>query len=251
MDLELKNKVVVVAGGSRGIGLAIARTLASEGCKVILNSRNKDRLISAIATIEGSVEPYVADINNESACIKMADFIKHKYGTLDILITNVGSGRSVPPGEETVDEWKRVIEINLFSATTIINTLRNIITKQTGSVLCVSSICGQEALGAPLPYSAAKAALNSYVKGISRVLGSDGIRINAVAPGNILDDGGTWAQKLIENKQSVVNMLEREVALKRLGKPEEIADFVTFLVSEKASFATGTVFTVDGGQVKS
>ncbi len=251
MELELNGKLALITGSTRGIGFAIAKSLLEEGCRVILNGRNESRLYSAAEQLPGKVDIFVGDTTDESVCKKMANEVKKKYETLDILVTNVGSGRSVPPGNETANEWKRVLELNLISATNIIHAFSNILTKNTGSVVSISSICGQEALGAPLTYSAAKAALNSYIIGVARVLGENGIRINAIAPGNILDEGGTWERKLAEDKNAVETMLKNEVALRRLGKPEEIADFVTFLVSDKAAFATGSIFTVDGGQVRS
>jgi 3-oxoacyl-[acyl-carrier protein] reductase len=99
-------------------------------------------------------------------------------------------------------------------------------------------------------YSAAKAALNATVRGLARPLAADGIRINAVAPGNILFEGGIWARKLAESKSAVDDMLAREVAMRRLGKPEEIADLVAFLGSPRAAFITGTVMVADGGQLR-
>jgi 3-oxoacyl-[acyl-carrier protein] reductase len=118
------------------------------------------------------------------------------------------------------------------------------------AIVCVSSICGLAALGAPVTYSAAKAALNATVRGLARPLAHEGIRINAVAPGNILFDGGTWARKLAENKSDVEDMLAREVPLRRLGTPGEIADVVAFLASPRAAFITGTVIVADGGQLR-
>ena len=118
-----------------------------------------------------------------------------------------------------------------------------------GSIVCISSICGNEVVpGAPVTYSAAKAALNSYVRGIARPLGKQGIRINAIAPGNILFDGSVWSRNLAEDESAVKKMLERDVALNQLGTPMNVAELAAYLVSPRANFATGGIWTLDGGQ---
>src|SRR5690606_19972121 len=104
--------------------------------------------------------------------------------------------------------------------------------------------------GAPVTYSAAKSALNAFVAGISRPLGAKGIRINAVAPGNIVFDGSVWQRKLREDAAAVEAMLVRDVPLRRLGTPEDVAELVLYLSSPRASFATGQIWTLDGGQVR-
>jgi len=124
------------------------------------------------------------------------------------------------------------------------------IKKSRGSIIFISSICGVEALGAPTDYSVAKAALNAFSKNLAKKVGPD-VRVNSVAPGNIYFEGGTWEKKIKENKSMVDVMLENEVPLRRLGKPEEVADAVKFLCSERASFITGATLVVDGGQTRS
>ena len=121
-----------------------------------------------------------------------------------------------------------------------------------GAIVCISSICGQETvLGAPVTYSAAKAALNAYVRGIARPLGKEGVRINAIAPGNILFEGSVWQRKLAEDAQAVDQMLARDVALGRLGTSQDVASLALWLASPAASFCTGGLFVADGGQVRS
>lgn len=121
-----------------------------------------------------------------------------------------------------------------------------------GTIVCVSSICGMEVIpGAPVTYSVAKSALNSYVKGSSRPLAKRNIRINAVAPGNVLFPGSTWEEKLQADSEAVQSMLDAQVSQGRLGTAEDIANAVVYLVSDKASFVTGTILTVDGGQLRS
>jgi 3-oxoacyl-[acyl-carrier protein] reductase len=252
MKLELEGRVALVTGASRGIGLAIARMLAAEGAHVALAARGQDALKQACADLGGNASFHVADVTDPAAALTLARDVEQKSGGIDILICNVGGGASVPPGQETLAEWRRVIDLNLFATTNTIEAARPIMLRGRGdrAIVCVSSICGLAALGAPVTYSAAKAALNATVRGLARPLAQDGIRINAVAPGNILFDGGTWARKLAENQQGVDDMLAREVPLRRLGTPEEIADVVGFLASPRAAFITGTVIVADGGQLR-
>ncbi|MEM7065949.1 MAG: SDR family NAD(P)-dependent oxidoreductase [Cyanobacteria bacterium P01_B01_bin.77] len=248
MELELKGKTALVTGSGRGIGLAIAWALHSEGCNIALNSRSKPSLQAISSDWGERTSIHVADVTQPDACRKLVHSVVDRWGGLDILVCNVGSGASVPPGQETSNEWQRVFDLNLFSTTNMVEVARSVL-QPNGVILCVSSICGLETLGAPVTYSAAKAALNHYVSGIARPLAKDGIRIVAIAPGNILTEDGVWQRKLKENKTAVEDMLTTEVALKRLGKPEEVADVARFLVSDRASFITGTVIVVDGGQV--
>ncbi len=252
MKLELEGRVALVAGASRGIGLAIARMLAEEGAHVALAARGREDLDAARAKIGGNASSHAADVTDSAAALSMAREVEKQWGRIDILICNAGSGASVPPGQETSAEWRRVMDVNLFAATNMIEAVRPIMQRGNGdrAIVCISSICGLAALGAPVTYSAAKAALNATVRGLARPLALEGIRINAVAPGNILFDGGTWARKLAENKAGVEDMLAREVPLRRLGSPEEIADVVGFLASPRAAFITGTVIVADGGQLR-
>ncbi|NYG48480.1 3-oxoacyl-[acyl-carrier protein] reductase [Bradyrhizobium sp. IAR9] len=253
MKLELNDRVALVTGASRGIGLAIATTLAAEGAKVALAARGSEALNAARGAIGGSGSVHVADVTDPAAAKALVAGIEKQWGRLDILVCNVGSGASVPPGKETAAEWSRVMDLNLFAATNMIEAARPLMARGSGdrSIVCISSIAGMAALGAPVTYYGAKAALNATVRGLARPLALEGIRINAVAPGNILSADGTWARKLVENRQAVDDMLQREVALRRLGTPEEIADVVTFLASPRAAFITGSVMVADGGQLRS
>jgi len=252
MDLGLQNKIALVTGSSQGIGLAIANSLHDEGVNLILNGRDQAKLKAAAKKIGDKVKYVAADVTDPQQCQKLINHIKTKWKKVDILVCNVGDGTSVKPGDETIEEWQRMMQINLMSTTNMIEAAKNLLVASKGSIVCVSSICGHEVIpGAPITYSALKAALNVYVKGVARPLGEKGVRINAVSPGNILFKGSVWERKLSENEMGVKEMLSKEVSLKRLGKAEEIADFVTFLVSPKAAFATGSVYVIDGGQVKS
>jgi 3-oxoacyl-[acyl-carrier protein] reductase len=235
MQLDLSGKSALVTGGTRGLGLEIARVLREEGCEVVVNARNAPQ------------EPFEflrGDVQDARECAAMAAKLKR----LDILVCNVGSGRSLPPGQETAEEWDRVLRLNLASTTNAVQAFRPLLEVARGAIVCISSIAGLAALGAPATYSAAKAALNAYVRSVARPLAAAGVRINALAPGNLQSE--TWQEKLRSDPAAVQAMLEREVAMRRLGSLREIADFAVFLASPRASFATGGVFVVDGGQLR-
>lgn len=251
MDLNLNQKNVLVTGSSRGIGRGIAQAFLDEGSNVMVNARTDVDIKKFNLRNSNQLSVVKADVSTvEGVSIIEQQILEKFQNRLDIIICNVGSGKSAPPGTESYVDWKNSFEINFFSSTNTIEGLRRLITPKTGSILCISSICGLEVLGAALTYSAAKAALNSYVIGLSRVMGKDGIRVNAIAPGNILFDGSVWDQKLKADEKAVNNMLEKEVALNTLGSVSDIANMAVFLSSEQAKFVTGSIVVVDGGQVR-
>lgn len=248
MQLDLSDKVALITGSSKGIGWAIAQTLHAEGCRVALNGRNAADLSTATAQLTGTIG-VAGDVTQPVEAQQIIAEVLSTFGQLDILVCNVGSGRSVPPGNETAEEWQRIFALNLWSTTNTVEAARSALVASKGVIVCISSICGQEVIpGAPVTYSAAKAALHAYVRGIAHPLGKQGVRINAVAPGNIVFDGSVWSRKLIEEKQAVETMLERDVALGCLGSPDDVANLVVFLASPRCGFATGSVWTLDGGQ---
>jgi len=251
MQLDLSKKVALVTGSSRGIGWAIAQTLHSEGCRVALNGRSESDLALATTKLDGSIG-VLGDVTDPAVAQRIIAEALRVFGRLDILVCNVGSGRSVSPGSETADEWKRMFALNLWSTTNSVEAARDALAASKGVVVCISSICGLEVIpDAPITYSAAKAALHAYIRGIARPLGKQGVRINAVAPGNVLFDGSVWSRKLTEDAVAVQSMLERDVSLARLGTPRDVAELVVYLASPLSGFATGGVWTLDGGQVHS
>ena len=247
MELELRDKIVLVTGSTRGIGRAIAQSFVDEECSVALNSRKllSDNQLS----LNSNTSHHVFDVTSAQKCKDLVDEVIALWGKLDVLVCNVGSGQSVPPGHETPDEWERVFATNFWSTTNMVEAARSSLSASNGSIVCVSSICGLAAIGGPVTYSAAKAALNSYVRNMARVLAAQDVRINAVAPGHVLALGGVWERKLAENREAVMSMLEKDVPMKRLGTPKEIADVVSFLASNRSSFITGQTIVVDGGQL--
>lgn len=251
MQLELSGKTALITGSSRGIGRAIAEVLHAEGCRVALNARNSGDLATATAALPGAIA-IAGDVTKPEEAQRIVAKSAEALGRIDILICNVGSGRSAAPGAETYEEWQRVFALNLWSTTNVVEAARDALVASRGVIVCISSICGLEVVpDAPVTYSSAKAALHAYVRGIARPLGQQGVRINAVAPGNILFDDSVWARKLAENNNAVQKILERDVALARLGTPTDVAELVAYLASPRSGFATGGVWVLDGGQVHS
>ncbi|WP_027824078.1 SDR family NAD(P)-dependent oxidoreductase [Laribacter hongkongensis] len=253
MQLNLANKSVLVTGSSRGIGRAIAESFLAEQSKVAFNGRDPIQLEQTVSDIRHNNAIAVAgDASKPAQAQATLEKVLKAFGRLDILVCNVGGGRSVPPGQESYDEWQRVFELNLWSATTMIETCRQALAETQGVIVCISSICGQEVVpGAPVTYSAAKAALNAYVRGSARPLGELGVRINAIAPGNILFEESVWNRKLNEDIKAVEDILKRDVSLAKFGSPQDVANLALWLASPAAGFTTGSIFVTDGGQVRS
>lgn len=249
MHLSLANKNVLITGSSRGIGFAIAEKFHEYGCNVILNGRNTYDLEKAQLILQGS-HSFCSDFGNYEETLSKISNLMEWLKEIDVLVCNIGNGRSVPPGEEKYNDWQQIFSSNLWPTTNAIELFKKYIKKDTGSIICISSICGVETIqGAPITYSVAKAALNAYVKGMSRPLGKEGIRINAIAPGNILFRGSTWQEKLKKNNIEVKKMIEENVSLNCFGDTDDIANLVLYLASPLSKFITGAILTADGGQI--
>ncbi len=252
MNLHLSGKNVLVTGSSKGIGRFIAEAFLSEGCKVAINGRHPRQLSDTLQNIAHENAIAIAgDVSKPAEARRILDEFVVAFGNLDILVCNVGSGQSVPPGEESLAEWQRVFDQNLWSTTTMVEACRQELARNLGSIVCISSICGHEVvLGAPITYSAAKAALNAYVRGSARPLGKMGIRINAISPGNILFDESGWDRRQKASPEAVDEMLRHDVALETLGTPLAISNLALWLASPAANFTTGSIFVADGGQLR-
>ncbi|MEO5808378.1 SDR family oxidoreductase [Devosia sp.] len=252
MQRSAESNRVLITGSTRGIGLAIARAFLARGDRVFINGRDAAQVSAVIADLGENAAGLAADVTMIEGANQLTSACVAAFGGIDILVCNVGSGSSVPPGKETAEAWQKALTLNLFSTTNMVEAATSALVDSRGAIVCISSICGVEVIpGAPVTYSAAKAALNAFVRGIARPLGKSGVRINAIAPGNILFDGSVWGRKLREDAVAVQAMLDENVALGRLGEPDDVAQLAVYLASEQARFSTGSVWTLDGGQVRS
>jgi 3-oxoacyl-[acyl-carrier protein] reductase len=257
MDLGLKGKVAFVAGSTRGIGLGIARSFLAEGAAVAITGRTPDALNAAkselVADFPGAkLVAIAADMADEAAVGTALDRTEAELGPVDTAVANVGSGTGPAGYALSRDQWQAGLNLNLTASVLLASAvLPRLVARRAGSLTFISSIVGIEALGGPLPYVAAKAGLQAAAQVYARQVGSDGVRVNVVAPGNVLFQGGSWEKKLAERWAFFEDYIAKEVPLGRFGTPQEIADMVVFLASERAAFVTGAVMVVDGGQTRS
>ena len=248
MEFNLSNKKVLVTGSSSGIGKSLAKVFSSHGCQVALNGRDSSKLLKASNEINNSIF-CEGDMSNAYQAKQVVEKCIAEWGDLDILICNIGSGKSVKPGHESYEEWQRVFSTNLWTATNSVEAAKKYLIKSRGVIVCISSICGLKAIkNAPVTYSVAKSALNSYVKNIARYFSDYGVRINAIAPGNILFDESTWSNKIKENPQDVEKYINDNVPMKIFGTPEDVGNIAVFLASPISNYVTGAIWTADGGQ---
>lgn len=253
----MTNKVVLVAGSSRGIGYAAARAFLAEGCRTAITGREPAALAQAQATLESEfgterVLAYGGDLRQAAAIVWVLASVGERWGPLDCLVANIGSGQGPVGWDVQEPEWHSLFEENLWGSVRLIREVLPAMTRsRQGSIVVVASVTGLESTSAPMPYSAAKAALVNYSKNLARQVGSHNVRVNCVAPGNVLFPGGSWDRHLSKHRDEVMRHVAAEVPLQRFGKAEEIADLIVFLSSERASFITGACVVADGGQTRS
>ncbi|HVZ69107.1 MAG TPA: SDR family oxidoreductase [Rhizomicrobium sp.] len=257
MDLQLHDKVVFIAGASRGIGLGIAESCLAEGAKVALTARGADELEKTKARLcdvhgRSQVWSFAGDMRNSADIDKAVQRCENEFGPIWGAVANVGI-HPCPPGIDVDDDsWDQGLTQNLTASYRFARAvLKRMVDRGAGSVVFIGSIAGLAALGTPLTYGTSKAAVKHLSGELARLVGSKGVRVNTIAPGNIIFPGGDWEQRSTgERADAWKRWIAREVPMKRFGTPEEIGAVAAFLLSPRASFLTGATIPVDGGQTR-
>jgi 3-oxoacyl-[acyl-carrier protein] reductase len=255
VDLELTGKVALITGSSRGLGLAAARALGREGCRVALCARGADDLDHAARAVAdvGAAEVLAvpADVSAPDGAESVVARTMDRFGTVDILVNNVGKAGGGDIVSTSDADWQSAIDQTLFPA---IRMSRLVVPHMRlaggGAIVMIASIWGRES-GGRMTYNAVKAAEISLAKAMAHQLAPDHIRVNSVAPGSILFEGGSWWARQQHDPAGIAEFVAREIPFGRVGRPEEIGDVVAFLSSPRASWITGACIPVDGGQGRS
>ena len=256
MDLELQEKRALVTGASRGIGFGIARQLAVSGCKVMLCSRGGSALEHAVEALResgGCVESIALDLSRRGNSAKAVEATIRQFGGIDILVNNVGGNHRKAFESTTDSDWDDLLELNfrgpLEAARAAIPDMKQ---RREGAIIFIASIYGREFGGKDMSlYHVSKGAVINLSKSLAAELAEHGIRVNTVAPGSIVFEGGSWDKRLKTDPEGMAEFICQHLPMGRFGSVQEIGDAVAFLASKRASLVTGTCWNVDGGQSRS
>jgi 3-oxoacyl-[acyl-carrier protein] reductase len=257
MDLALLDKVALITGSSRGLGLAAARALVAEGCRVCICARGAERLAEAAVEVDAAarrpnmVVAVQADVSTQAGVDLVIARTVETFGRLDVLVNNVGRAGGAGLLDTSDAEWQAAFDETLFPA---IRASRAAVPHMReaggGSIVMIASIYGREA-GGRMTYNAVKAAEISLAKSLAHQLAPLNIRVNSVAPGSILFPGGSWHKRQQADPDGIAEFISRELPFGRFGRPEEVGAVVAFLASARASWVSGASIVVDGSQSRS
>ncbi|NLR81071.1 glucose 1-dehydrogenase [Chitinophaga eiseniae] len=241
---QLQHKTAVITGGNSGIGYATAADFLAKGAKVLITGRNPEAVQQAVDTLGNDTDSFIADQGKIADTQKLAEYVRDRYGKIDILFVNAGIANFGPFSQVTEESFDRLMDINLKGAFFTVQYLLPLI-KDGGTIILLSSINALAGMPGASIYNASKAGLNSLGRTLSRELASRKIRVNTVNPGPvetpILQKAGIPEEAI--NKDEMAKKLPAG----RIGQPEEIAKLVSFLASDEASFITGAEYNIDGG----
>ena len=259
MDLGIKGKKVLVVGASKNIGAAITKGFAAEGCIVTGVARDEKLLETLVQLIGGTRKGHgfiAADLLEEDVPTKVAQDLLKLYGPFDIVVHNVGGALGYKDPLGKIYDWERVWKFNVGISIEMNRVLiPAMIKKRWGRVIHISSISAEvgeplsNKYGGALPYAAAKAYLNAYVKGLGKELAKENIIVSALMPGIVLSKEKYWDKLREKDPKMVEEFVNRHYSIGRFGKPEEIAPFVVFMASKQVSFAAGSIVPLDGGRM--
>lgn len=265
MDLGLENKIALVLAASKGLGFACAQALYREGANVVICSRSEDNLISAQKKIrniesrkvENRFHYVVADLKNEDQIKHLVEETIKEFGTINILVHNAGGPPSEPISNITKKDWQNSINLNLLSFIRITDLVIPHMQKQKhGRIIAITSVSVKQPLQNLALSNTTRLGVVGYAKTLANEYAKDNILVNVVCPGPTLTDRmkeliNKTIQETGKSQKEVIKTWTDQIPLGRLGNPEELANLVVFLASERASYMTGTVIQVDGGFVKS
>jgi 3-oxoacyl-[acyl-carrier protein] reductase len=259
MDLDLTDRIAVVTGSSKGLGLASARALVEEGCRVTICARGEATLAEAAAGLEAvagrngpaRILTVAADLSTAAGVERVISRTVETFGGLDILVNNVGVAKGAGIVDTSDADWQASFDQTLFPAVRASRLAVPLMRKRGGgAIVMIASIWGRES-GGRMTYNAVKAAEISLAKAMAQQLARDNIRVNSVAPGSIRFPGGTWDRRVQDDPQGMADFVRRELPFGRFGRPEEVGAVVAFLVSPRASWISGASVPVDGCQSRS
>lgn len=253
MDMRVRGKVALITGGSRGIGLASAKALVEEGCRVVIAARGQEGLDAAAAQLRaagGEVAIVAADMLDPATPTRLVAESLAAFGQLDIVIANAGGmvgAREL--ATSTRDDWMQTFQLNVLHAVDLLRAavpaLEN---SEAASAVFIASISGRAPTGRGAAYGAAKAALILAARSLAWELGPLGIRVNALSPGSTIFEGGGWERVRRDMPDAFVQFEHMDFPRQRLSIVEEIADAVLFLASPRAMGINASDLQVDGGQ---
>ena len=241
-EKNIVNKVVVVTGGSRGIGAEIVKFLAKLGYKVVLNYNKSESYAQDVKKELNNVEIFKADVSKKEEANALIDFAIKKYGKIDVLINNAGIAQTKLFTEITDEDWKNIIDTNLNSAFYCSReAVKNMIHNKSGLIINISSIWGITGASCEVAYSTSKAAINGFTKALAKELGPSNIRVNAIAPGIINTEMNSYLSK------DELKNIKEEIPLEKIGDPVDIAKCVKWLIED--NYTTGQIISINGGWI--